>query len=250
MVNNGVSVLPKPRQRGKGRSSGCSGSSSVPGCWLQTPGGWLGIAATPPLSHRSAEQGAPGTAALSAKSAEDPRKPLGVGRCDPASTCKGCKEGRSSGRGVVAVIIGVSPTELSEPGELGAGCHSWKGTSALPKDLLSMTWGVGASTQPHGSLWHPSAAHCSHGPPRPSPAALPPPLFLPVPWLSLPRVFLRVSCPLSSPPGINHPPAPASRRKQPPTLPPPSHGTCLPLEGWESVPRPEGVHSENLSGTV
>lgn len=222
----------------------------MPGCWLHTPGGWLGIAVTPPLSHSSAEQGAPGTATPSAKSAEDPRKPLGVGRCDPASMCTVCKEGRSSGRGGVAVIFGVPPPSYPSLGRWEQGVTAGRAHQPSPRTCYRWYGVWGPACSPMGASGIPLPPAAPMGPPRPSPGALPPPLVLPVPRLSLPRVFLRVFCPLSSPRGINHPPAPASRRKQPPALPPPSHGTRLPLGGWESVPRPEGVRSENLSGTV
>lgn len=42
-------MLPQPRHEDRGRRGGCSGSCSMPGCWLQALGGCLGTMVAPLL---------------------------------------------------------------------------------------------------------------------------------------------------------------------------------------------------------
>lgn len=80
-------------------------------------------------------------------------------------------------------------------------------------------------------------------PPRPSHSAdfLPPSFGSLVPQISLPHGFLRVSCPLSSQQGINHPLDLRGNSSLPCHL--------LPMgSAWKWFPRPKGAHSGKPSG--
>jgi len=189
MMNNGVSVLtlppvlPNPGVRAGGEGVGalgavlCLGAGCKPwqGVWGPQCHRCCSAASSLQrwLSHSSAAQGAPGMAACAAKSVEDPRNPWEWGH-----SLQRLQRGKARGGGVGAVISSVAPAEPLKPGEVGVGCHGWKGTAALPREPLSVTWGARASTQPHGNLWYPSATRRSHGPPPTIPFAWPTALVL------------------------------------------------------------------------
>lgn len=190
---------------------------------------------------------------MSSKISRRPWKPPGAETWDTA--CRGCKEGRSWGRGMVLLFL-VSPPKLLEPGEVAVRCHSWRAHQPSPRTCYQ-TWGAGVSTRPHGSLWHPSATPCSHGPSSPFPSLEPQCQFSPT-----------TPCPLHAPPlpalslsqGLLPSLLPtrnkslsksslSSQRKQLPTLSPPSHGTWLPPGCCEAFPRAQEVCSGKQSGT-
>lgn len=183
----------------------------MPRCWLQALGGCLGTVVAPRVLNSlvspaiAAAQlcglGSTQDCSTFSKTSRRPWKPPGVGRW-------------GTGVGGSAVISIVPHTlRCSSLGRWEWGIVAGRAHQPSPRGLLSVTWGARSSpTRASGIPLLPTAPmlplplslRLSH-----SAGALPPPLILPVPRLSLPRVFLRVSCPLFSPEGINHPPAPA-----------------------------------------